>query len=305
MLRFARWKIVSILAMTLAAILVIVPSLLSKESFTALKAAAPRWLPIEQVVLGLDLQGGAHIMLEVDQADVVKTQVANLRDDVRRVLREENARLSGGIGAQGRAVQFRVPDPADRARVLPKLRGLGQGSVNSLGSLGQPAVDLSEDNDGLIRMSVTDAGVNDKVRRAVDQAIEVLRRRIDALGTTEPNIQRQGDDRVLVQVPGLQDTARLKELLGTTAKLEFRLVADPGYDPSDVELLPQTDQPGAISGRETRDGAGRGPHRRAARLRFAHVGARGEFSLQHTRRPAFWRSDVGQCRQALRDRARQ
>jgi protein-export membrane protein SecD len=95
-------------------------------------------------------------------------------------------------------------------------------------------------------MTVTDAAVNDRVRRAVDQTIEVLRRRVDALGTTEPNIQRQGADRVLVQVPGLQDTNRLKEILGTTAKLEFRLVADPGANPGDVDNLDQTDQPGKI-----------------------------------------------------------
>ena len=72
----------------------------------------------------------------------------------------------------------------------------------------------------------------------------MLRRRVDALGTTEPNIQRQGADRVLVQVPGLQDTEQLKEILGTTAKLEFRLVADPGDNPADVDMLDQTDAAG-------------------------------------------------------------
>ena len=78
--------------------------------------------------------------------------------------------------------------------------------------------------------------MNERVRRAVDQAIEVIRRRVDAIGTTEPNIQRQGADRILVQVPGLQDPQRLKELLGRTAKLEFRLLAQPGA--TDVDMLP-------------------------------------------------------------------
>jgi len=98
----------------------------------------------------------------------------------------------------------------------------------------------------VVQLSVTDAGINDRVRRAVEQSIEVLRRRVDALGTTEPNIQREGNDRILVEVPGLQNPDKLKEVLGTTAKLEFRLVADPGADPNEVELLDQTDQPGKI-----------------------------------------------------------
>jgi SecD/SecF fusion protein len=247
MLRFARWKVASILAMTLAALLVIVPSFLSKESFDALSKSMPKWLPFEQVVLGLDLQGGAHLLYQVDAADVTRTQVNNLRDDVRRIMREENVRITGGIGAVGRTVQFRVADANDRAKAMPKLRTLTQGTTNnSLGIAGASSADITQDVDGLIKMAVTDAAVNDKIRRSVDQTIEVLNRRVNALGTTEPTIQRVGDDRILVEVPGLQDTNRLKEIVGTTAKLEFRLVADPGASPADVDQLPQTDQPGLL-----------------------------------------------------------
>ena len=247
MFRFPRWKIASIIAMSVAAFLIIVPSFLSKEGFEKARQYLPRWLPFEQIVLGLDLQGGAHILLEVDQNDIVRTQVGNLRDDVRRILREENVRsLTGGIGAQARAVQFRIADANDRNRIMPKLRQLGAVGITALGNIGNPAIDLTVSDDGLFRMSVTDSGLIDKTRRSVDQAIEVIRRRVDALGTTEPNIQRQGNDRVLVQVPGLQDTARLKDILGQTAKLEFRLVADAGYNPADVDLLPQVDQPGQL-----------------------------------------------------------
>jgi SecD/SecF fusion protein len=247
MLRFARWKVASILAMTLISLLLIVPSLLSPTTRESLQKSLPHWVPARAIVLGLDLQGGAHLLLEVDSSDVIRSQVNNLRDDVRRVLREENVRITGGIGAQGRTVQFRVAEAADRARALPKLRQLAVPSgVSALGVGGAPTYDITENPDGLIQMVVTDSAVNDRVRRAVDQTIEVLRRRVDALGTTEPNIQRQGADRVLVQVPGLQDTNRLKEILGTTAKLEFRLVADPGANPGDVDNLDQTDQPGKI-----------------------------------------------------------
>jgi len=182
----------------------------------------------------------------VDSGDVLRSQVNNLRDDVRRILREENARLTGGIGIQGRTVQFRVPEQADRNRALPKLRALSNPTGSALGVVSAPPYEINELADGLVQIVVTDAGVNERVRRAVDQTIEVLRRRVDALGTTEPNIQRQGADRVLVQVPGLQDTNRLKEILGTTAKLEFRMVADAGANPGDVDQLDQTDQPGKI-----------------------------------------------------------
>ena len=247
MFRFSRWKVTSIIAMTLAAMLIILPSFLTKERFEPVKKALPKWIPFEQVVLGLDLQGGAHIMLEVDQSDVLRTLISNMRDDVRRTLREENVRsLTGGYGVQGRAIQFRVSDARDRERILPKLRQMGASAPTAMGTAGIPNMEVTVNDDGLIRMTVTEAGLNEKTRRAVEQAIEVIRRRVDALGTTEPNIQRQGLDRVLVQVPGLQDTNRLKEILGTTAKLEFRLVADTGYNPADVDMLPQTDQPGTL-----------------------------------------------------------
>ena len=238
MLRFATWKVVSIVLVSVLALLVIVPSALSPSTYKAIQTAAP-WLPMRQIVLGLDLQGGAHVVLEVDTPSVIKTMVENLRDDVRRVLREEKVAISGGIGMQARGVQVRVPEASDRAKVMPKLRRLSPTTGNALlGQTGGQGLEFNETSDGLIQLTLTEAGINDKVRRAVDQSIEVLRRRVDALGTTEPNIQRQGVDRVLVQVPGLQDTAKLKEILGTTAKLEFRFVAETGASPTEVETLP-------------------------------------------------------------------
>jgi SecD/SecF fusion protein len=245
MLRFATWKIVSILSMTVLAVLVIVPSLLSPDARKALTSHLPGWVPARSIVLGLDLQGGSHVLLEVDSASVVKTQVDNLRDDVRRTLREEKISITGGIGILPRGVQFRIANPDDRSRIMPKLRQLAAPGGALLGAGGAAGVDIKDNGDGLMQIFITDAAVNDKVRHAVDQSIEVLRRRVDAVGTTEPNIQRQGNDRILVEVPGLQDPDKLKALLGTTAKLEFRLEAKPGDDPADYELLDQADQPGA------------------------------------------------------------
>ena len=236
MIRYAPWKVVSIILGTLIAFLLVVPSMLPVETRQAIAHAVP-WLPARTIVLGLDLQGGAHVLLEVDTPSVIRGKVEALRDDVRRTLREENVRMTGGIGMQAKGVQMRVPDAGDRARLLPKLRALAAPLGASLtGAVSEFTV--NEGEDGTIQLVLTDAGIDARVRRAVDQSIEVLRRRVDALGTTEPNIQRQGADRILVEVPGLQDPQRLKDILGTTAKLEFRLVADQGENPSDYEQLP-------------------------------------------------------------------
>jgi SecD/SecF fusion protein len=241
MFRFGTWKVASILIGTLLALLLIVPSLLSKDSRDALLQHVPSWLPARAIILGLDLQGGAHVLLEVDTASVIKTQVENLRDDTRRILREEKVPITGGIGMMPKGVQFRIPDETERAKVLPKLRALSQSAGPQFSAAGGASLAISDNPDGLVQVLVTDAGVNDKIRRAVDQSIEVLRRRVDALGTTEPNIQRQGVDRVLVEVPGLQDTSKLKEILGTTAKLEFRLVAKPGTPEAELDNLPSNE----------------------------------------------------------------
>ncbi|MCC3247057.1 protein translocase subunit SecD [Methylocystis sp. WRRC1] len=246
MLRFSTWKFIAIVAMTLAAVLVVAPSMLSPSNYEALKSRLPSWLEPPKIVLGLDLQGGSHVMLEVDRPDVMSTLVRNLRDDVRRILREEKVAITGGIGATARGVQVRIADAADREKVLPKFRQL-RNSFSSRLVGGPSPLDVEESADGLIRIAVTDVGVTDKLRRAVDQSIEVIRRRVDALGTREASIQRQGDDRILVQVPGLQDPEQLKTILGQTAKLEFRLVAEPGQNPAETEELEQTDQEGKIA----------------------------------------------------------
>lgn len=247
MFRFPRWKIASIFAMTLVAFLVVIPSFLAKETRESIAKQLPSWVPFYGIVLGLDLQGGAHILLEVDAADVTRTQVNALRDDVRRILREDRIRITGGIGSSGRTVQVRIPDAQDRAKAVAKLRQQAQSNgVSALGVASPATYEVREGDNGLVQLVLTDSAILDRVRRAVAQTIEVVRRRVDALGTTEPNIQRQGADRVLVQVPGLQDTNRLKELLGTTARLEFRLVADPGYNANDVEMLNEYDSQGNV-----------------------------------------------------------
>lgn len=246
MLRFSTWKSIAILLMTLAAVLVVAPSMLTPAHYEALKARLPEWLTPPTIVLGLDLQGGSHVMLEVDKADLLSTQIKNMRDEVRGIMREEKVAVSGAIGATTRGVQARIPDAAAREKVMPKLRAMRNAFSQRLAG-GPSPIEVEDAGDGLLRVSITDVGLTDKSRKAVEQSIEVIRRRVDALGTREPSIQREGDDRLLVQVPGLQDPEQLKQILGQTAKLEFRLVGDPGQNPSEIEELDQQDEAGKIA----------------------------------------------------------
>jgi preprotein translocase subunit SecD len=239
MLRLAPWKVASILALVAFAALALVPSFLPAEVVAAVERVLPSFVPFRQIVLGLDLQGGAHLLMEVDGASVTKTQVETLRDDVRSKLRDGRISISGGISVQPRGVVVRIADPAERAKALDLLRPLNQNVGGPLTGAAGHSLDISDSGDGAIQLQLTEAAINDKIRHAVSQSIEVLNRRLNGAGTKETNVQQQGADRILVEVPGLQDTTKVKDLLGATAKLEFRLVADPGDPPNEVEVLPQ------------------------------------------------------------------
>jgi preprotein translocase subunit SecD len=203
----------------------------------------PKWAQ-RHIVLGLDLQGGSHILLEVDSGAVRKEKVEALRDDVRRVLRDARIGYTGLV-VRGDTVEVRLREGSDPAQALPKLRELSQPLGGMLGGSGQRSVDITDGGNGLYRLTVTQAAMTERIRQSVDQSIQIIERRVNELGTVEPSIQRQGIDRVLVQVPGLQDPQRLKELLGKTAKMTFRLVdvtnsvqdALQGRVPAEADLL--------------------------------------------------------------------
>jgi preprotein translocase subunit SecD len=118
MLRFANWKLASVLALVAAAVLVILPSFMPAQAVDVLAARFPSFIPMRQIVLGLDLQGGAYLLMEVDAPSVVKSQVEALRDDVRQKLREGKIGISGGIAAEPRAVVVRIADPAEPRRSI-------------------------------------------------------------------------------------------------------------------------------------------------------------------------------------------
>ncbi|HLL28866.1 MAG TPA: protein translocase subunit SecD [Xanthobacteraceae bacterium] len=232
MLHFTRWKALAIVLTSVIVCLMTVPSLLSPATLQSLPSYFQR-----RLVLGLDLQGGSHILLEVDSNAVRKERAETLRDDARRALRDARIGYSN-LSIQNLTVQVRIREEADVPEALRRLRELSAPLGGFLSGTGQRDVDVVDAGGGLITLTVTQAGITQRIRQAVDQSIEIVRRRVDELGTVEPLIQRQGDDRILVQVPGLQDPTRLKALLGKTAKLAFRLV--------DLTVTPQQALEGAV-----------------------------------------------------------
>jgi protein-export membrane protein SecD len=221
MLHFPRWQIVLILAVVTAGFLAVIPNFFSKEMLTNW----PSFLPKQQMVLGLDLQGGAYLLYEVDQVDYKEKRLRTLVSDVRKAMLE-NPRIGyTGLSATGDAVQLRVREldrMADVKTRLDPLRNPLNASLLSAGTVNE--FDLSIADDGIVRFTYSPAGLTQRVRGIVQQSIEVIDRRINELGTTEPSIQRQGDDRILVEAPGLGDPERLKALVGQTAQLSFHLV---------------------------------------------------------------------------------
>ncbi len=218
MLYFTRWKAAAILITAFVVCLFAVPNFLPEK----MVANWPKWAQ-RHVVLGLDLQGGSHILLEVDSNAVRKEKLEVTRDDVRRVLRDARIGYTGLV-VRGNSVEVRIRDNANAEQALTKLRELSAPLGGILGGNGQRSLDVSLEGDNLIRLTVTDPALLERVRQSVEQSIQIIERRVNELGTVEPLIQRQGIDRILVQVPGLQDPTRLKELLGKTAKLDFRMV---------------------------------------------------------------------------------
>src|SRR5262245_54350499 len=219
MLYFTRWKAVGIVATALIICLLAVPNFIAPETVRTWPAWAQRHL-----VLGLDLQGGSHILLEVDTNDVRKQRLDAVLDDVRRTLRDAKVGYSGLV-KRNDGVEVRIRENFDFGQALSKLRDLSQPLGGVLAGGGQRTLDVTGDSGSrLVRLTVTEPARIERVRQVVEQAIPIIEKRINALGLVEPTIQRQGVDRILVQVPGLGDPQRLLDLLKNTAKLEFRLV---------------------------------------------------------------------------------
>ena len=214
--------------LTLLCLLLALPNALAPSTL----ALIPDGLPKSQLPLGLDLRGGSHLMLEATAQDVEKAKLESLEDTVRGELRS----AEGGTIAitdlslnRGR-LTFTV---TDLARVDQAISLLNKATA-PLGVGNAREVEISRGSvPGQVIVTPTAAGIAAAIDGAMAQAVEVIRKRIDELGTREPTIVRQGKTRIVVQVPGLQDPEALKALLGKTAKLEFKLV-DLNADPAEV-----------------------------------------------------------------------
>jgi len=232
MLYFAPWKTALVILVTLAGLITAAPNLLTRQQHEAL----PSWMQLPQVNLGLDLRGGSHLLLEVDTSAVLRERLDALVEGAREELRKERIGYTNLGIASGNTVGLRLRDTAqiDRARQL--LVKLGQPVQGGAFSLGAAPTDLQVEisSDGVVRMTLSEVAVRERARSAVAQSMEIVRRRIDQTGVNEPTIQVQGSDRILVQLPGVDDPDRIKRLIGTTAKLSFRMVdtqADPSMPP--------------------------------------------------------------------------
>jgi preprotein translocase subunit SecD len=223
MLDFPVWKRIWLWALTLLAAAAALPTLVTQSGGTW-----PSYLPNPQVNLGLDLAGGSQLLLEAQPSDVARQRLETMEETVRTKMREAKPRIQiGDLSTANGQLSFLLEDPsqvdAAREALLPSLNGAG-----TVREWDFQVVDGSR-----FVLTQTQKGLDNAVTQAMDGATEVVRKRIDALGTREPTIVREGPRRIMVQVPGLQNPQALKDLLGKTAELEFKLV-DTAALPTDI-----------------------------------------------------------------------
>ncbi len=239
MIYFAKWKVILILAVCTLGLAFAAPNFFAARDAGSL----PDWMPHKQVSLGLDLQGGSHLLLEVQADAVIGEYLESVVDGVRTELRKARIRYRdlGVLGDGTPGVGVSIPEADKRDSAMDLIKQIERGA------------EIEIDDDGAVRIILSEQAVTDRRISAVQQSIEIVRRRIDETGVREPTIQRQGDERILVQLPGVDDPERVKRLLGETAKMTFHLVdqdnsvadAMAGRVPPGSMLLPSADEVGA------------------------------------------------------------
>jgi len=244
MLDFPRWKVILIWLALLAGVALAIPSLMPDRVASQFGIAG-----LPRINFGLDLQGGSHLLLEADTVDLAKQNLQKMEDTIRTEMRRGDTKIAiGDISTSNGQLSFFVRDVGQLDAAVERART----QTTAVGVTGQRDWNVAVVDSTRIVMTPTQAGLADSADKAMQTATEVVRKRIDELGTKEPTIVREGATRILVQVPGLQDPAGLKALLGKTAKLEFKLVdltADPaqvaaGHAPAGSQLVPYPGNPG-------------------------------------------------------------
>ena len=200
MLEFPRWKVILIVLTAFLGVLLAVPNFLTDEQIENL----PYFMPKSQITLGLDLQGGAHFLLEVDASGVISNMLLDKGQTIRDDLRDEN--ILHRYRVVGENVVFTLTNPQDRETALRIIR-LSIVKVGvSLSSIGTDDITIEDGSGAIINVAYTEEAILEKKIQSVQQSIEVLRRRIDGTGTKEPTIQQNGPERILIQLPGIEDT---------------------------------------------------------------------------------------------------
>ncbi|MCL6728709.1 protein translocase subunit SecD [Sphingomonas hankyongi] len=248
MLDFPRWKIWLISLTVAVGILFAIPSLVAG---TVLAPHWPSWLPQSKINLGLDLAGGSHLLLEADAADAQKQRLQGMEDTVATELRRAPRVEIGEVSTAGGRVSFMVRDPRQVDTAVERLREI----TRPVGLTGSRDWDVQVTDSTRINLIPTASGSARALKDAMTVARDVVRRRIDPQGTKEITVINQGERRILVQVPGVEDPEALKKLIGQTARLEFKLVdltADQGQiaqgrAPAGSQVLPMADGTGAMA----------------------------------------------------------
>jgi preprotein translocase subunit SecD len=242
-----RWKIWGIFLTIAVGIAFAIPSFFPRDQVASWPSLAPR----TQIALGLDLAGGSQLLLEADLADASRQRLAAMEDSVQQELNRAPRIPVGDISTADGRISFMLRDPAQLDDAVERLRALTQG----VGLTGTRTWNVTTQDGNRVLMTPTPEGETQALKDAMTVARDVVRRRIDPSGTREVTVINQGDNRILVQVPGIDDPESLKRLLGQTARLEFKLVAQ-NADPADVaqgrappgaQLLPMADGSGQIA----------------------------------------------------------
>ena len=223
MLHFSPLKQVFVWSVVILGLLFALPNALPKE----VRDKLPSFLPSKTVNLGLDLQGGTHLLYEVDVESVKRAKLEAAMDDVRQYLRSEKPIIPAtGFRISGDSVSFKLARPSQMPLALKRIKPLNRvdPAASLTGSAKPPFVIESDPQSGRITIRLTPEALDKEARDAVARSIEVIRQRIDQLGTREPTIQRKGADRIIVEVPGKSDPERIKELVGQTAKMTFHML---------------------------------------------------------------------------------
>ena len=248
MLDFPKWKIWAVSLVVIAGILLAIPSLFPKEQVERW----PGWIPNARISLGLDIAGGSQLLLEADIADAAKQRLQAMEETVSTELRRGDPPIRiGDVSTSGGKLSFVVRDPTQHAAAFDRMQQL----TRPVGLTGNRDWDVTTVDGNRIVLTPTESGAKTALKDSLTVARDVVRRRIDPGGTKEITVINQGDRRIFVQVPGVEDPEALKDLIGQTARLEFKLVdlnADPaqvaaGRAPPGSQVLPMADGTGAIA----------------------------------------------------------